>query len=123
MSEKQVVKFVLFRYKGLLNRLFAFRQMGLLPIKIKNTKGLTFFKMLGSGGNNGFSIFPNFEVYGFLSVWESEEAYLAFSESNSDIYQAKNKSKQHITFTLTHIAQNTRNPASKKIFSINFELF
>lgn len=32
---------------------------------------LTFYKLLGSGSGNGFSIFPDFSVYAILGVWKS----------------------------------------------------
>lgn len=46
--------------------------MGLAPLLLSKIPGLSFSKMLGSGGGNGFSIWPNFGVYGLLQVWESE---------------------------------------------------
>jgi hypothetical protein len=68
------VTFSLFRFDNFADRWWAFTQMGLgvknLPRK---TKGLTFCKLVGSGGGNGFSIRPNFSVYGLMCVWENEE--------------------------------------------------
>ncbi|TVP49604.1 MAG: hypothetical protein EA341_09170 [Mongoliibacter sp.] len=37
------------------------------------TLRLTFFKLLGTGGKNGFSSLPNFGIYVLFCVWESEK--------------------------------------------------
>jgi len=70
MIGNQVVTFSLFRFENLQNRWWAFRQMGLSPWLLRSVSGMQFGKMLGSGGGNGFNIQPNWNVYGFLGVWE-----------------------------------------------------
>lgn len=52
--------------------------MGIGPAKLKQTKGLMFYKFLGTGGGNGFSLRPDFSTYALLLVWESEEVATAF---------------------------------------------
>ena len=47
--------------------------MGRSPILQKKINGLTFFKPLGTGSGNGFSIKPDFSTFGFLAVFKSEE--------------------------------------------------
>jgi hypothetical protein len=61
-----------FKYETWQKRWWAFRQMGIIPNQLKYISGLQFSKLLGSGGNNGFSIFPNFGLYGLLCVWENK---------------------------------------------------
>ena len=81
METTQVVSITFFRYQGLRDFWWAFQQMGRGPGLLKGIPGLLFAKMLGSGGDRGFSIFPNFGVYGLLCVWESEGlAQVFFSE-------------------------------------------
>ena len=63
-----------FRYKSVANQWWGFKQMGLAGDLLKEVPGLRFHKMLGSGAGNGFSIWPNFGVYGLLGVWDSEHA-------------------------------------------------
>jgi len=46
--------------------------MGGGPRLVKNTKGLLFFKLLGTG-KKGFSVLPDWSEYAFLAVWESED--------------------------------------------------
>jgi len=80
MTNKQVVTVSFAQYTGLANRWWAFKQMGLAPEALQQTPGLEFVKILGSGGGNGFSIRPNWGVYGLLGVWENEKAAHHFFE-------------------------------------------
>lgn len=64
-----MVTFTLFRLNGWKNRWWGFRQMGLAPELLARVNGLAFFKILGSGAGNGFSIFPDFGTYCLLGVW------------------------------------------------------
>ncbi|NVK28021.1 MAG: spheroidene monooxygenase [Flavobacteriia bacterium] len=50
---------------------------------MKNVSGLSFYKMLGSGAGNGFSIWPDFSTFVLLTVWESESDFINFAETNS----------------------------------------
>ena len=53
------------------NKRWAFAQMGLAPPKLQQNKGLKFFKLMGTGGGNGFSLWPDFGTYAFLGVWDN----------------------------------------------------
>lgn len=86
MSESQIITMTFFRYRGAADKWWAFRQMGLAGPGLEQVEGLSFFKLLGSGGGNGFSIIPDFGAYGLLGVWQHEDdAGRFFSES--DQYQ------------------------------------
>ena len=50
---------------------------------INKTAGLSFFKLLGTGSGEGFSLYPDFSTYAILCVWEKESYAKAFIE-NSD---------------------------------------
>jgi len=78
MQTEQVTTFTAFRFAGFANRFWAFTQMGLAPARLRNIAGLQFNKLVGSGAANGFSIRPNFGLYGMLQVWESEQFSLDF---------------------------------------------
>lgn len=73
MSE-ETVTISFFKYKGLKKVWWAFAQMGRLPRLLQKVEGLSFVKMLGSGGKQGFGIFPNFGLYGLLCVWKDEQS-------------------------------------------------
>ena len=81
MSNEQIISVSFFEFQGFKNRWWGFSQMGLALDILKDVPGLQFCKILGSGAGNGFSIRPNFGVYGLLSVWDNRQsADLFFSE-------------------------------------------
>ena len=69
----QVTTLTLFSFKT--NKFWAFQQMGVAPLRLKNIKGLKFYKFLGTGGGQGFSLRPDFSTYAFLGVWEELSFY------------------------------------------------
>jgi hypothetical protein len=85
--EKQIVTVTLFRFDGFRNRFWAFGQMGRRLFRQGIAEGLTFGKMLGTGGDKGFSILPNWGVYGWLGVWNSEQDAQVFFRQNA-VYQS-----------------------------------
>lgn len=67
------------------NRPWAFAQMGLVPSKLKQKEGLRFFKLMGTGGGNGFSLWPDFGTYAFLGVWDNQKSADDFLSDNEII--------------------------------------
>ena len=59
-------------------RRWGLAQMGTSPLILKKVPGLQFFKLMGSGANNGFGLRPNLDRYGFMAVWDSVAAAEAF---------------------------------------------
>ncbi|MBF9140560.1 spheroidene monooxygenase [Hymenobacter properus] len=57
---------------------WALAQMGTAPPQLKRVPGLRFFKLMGSGANNGFGFWPNLRRYGFMAVWDDAAAAEAF---------------------------------------------
>ena len=55
--------------------------MYLVRKRLRKQQGVVFFKPLGTGGGAGYSIWPDFSVYGLLVVWESEQQAEAYLES------------------------------------------
>jgi hypothetical protein len=49
---------------------------------LKNIKGLKFYKLLGTGGGNGFRWDADFSVFAFLATWEHEEAADQFIQNS-----------------------------------------
>ncbi|MGY3087243.1 heme-degrading monooxygenase HmoA [Hymenobacter sp. UYAg731] len=60
------------------HRRWALAQMGTAPPRLKRVPGLRFFKLLGSGAANGFGLWPNFDRYGFMAVWDDVARAEAF---------------------------------------------
>ena len=52
--------------------------MGSTPPLLRRVPGLRFFKLLGSGGTDGFGLSPNWDRYGLLAVWDSAATAAAF---------------------------------------------
>lgn len=80
MSQTTLISF--FQYAGIKNKWYAFTRMGRSPILQNKINGLTFFKPLGTGSGNGFSIKPDFSIFGFVAVFKSEELAKEFLETN-----------------------------------------
>jgi hypothetical protein len=70
----------------------------------KKIKGLVFYKLLGSGAENGFSSKPNFGKYALLCIWESEMHATIFFEENSFFNKYKSKSAESFT-VFAHAAE------------------
>lgn len=58
-------------------------QMGTSQQPLRRVPGLSFFKLLGSGADNGFGLRPNLLRYGMMAVWESEAAAAEFFGAHS----------------------------------------
>lgn len=76
MTDKteQVITLALFRFEGFGNRLWAFSQMGLARIPLSRMDGVQFFKLFGTGTEEGFNPKPNWGVYAILCGWPDMEA-------------------------------------------------
>lgn len=96
----QITTCTFLKIKGLPNKWWAFKQMQIGIRVLNRVAGLSFYKLLGSGGKKGFSSIPNFGTYVLLCVWESEEKAQDFMTNNA-FYQAyEQKSSEHFTIFL-----------------------
>ena len=100
--DDQVATMTFFRFDGLVNRRWAMRQMYESRAKMRKAEGIEFFKILGTGGGQGYSLKPDFGVYAVLAVWKTYEKALAFR--NSEVFTDYHKhSAEHITFYLSPV--------------------
>ncbi len=83
MNANQVVTISFFKFDKFSSKWWAFTKMGIPPFNVTKINGLQFLKQLGSGAENGFSIKPNFGVYGILATWDDEAAANTFLEKNN----------------------------------------
>ncbi|PZX57050.1 hypothetical protein LV84_02181 [Algoriphagus ratkowskyi] len=90
----QISTFTLMRFNGLSNTFWIFGQMGKAQKKLEEVPGLLFFKLLGSGGGNGFSKSLNVNVYALHCVWESEQNATDFFELSDTFSEFKIKSAE-----------------------------
>lgn len=65
----QTVTISFFRYRGM-QKLWGMKQMYSARAPMRKMGGLQFFKPLGSGSGVGYSIWPDWSVYGMLAVWD-----------------------------------------------------
>ena len=93
---------------------WALRQMQQAHSALRRTPGLRFYKLMGSGGNGGFGLWPNWRVYALLGVWDSEAAWSQFQQDNPFAQQARLRAKEQMTTFLqplrTHGLWNGENP-------------
>ena len=82
-SNSEVTVLTCFTYKSFWQKWQGFRNMGLVPPLLKNSKDLKFFKILGSGAGDGFRKWPNWGQYFLLTVWSSLDAAQAFFHEDS----------------------------------------
>ena len=94
----QITTCTFFKLEGFSNKFWALSQMQLGHAHLKNIEGLVFYKLLGSGAENGFSSKPNFGTYALLCVWDSEHLATKFFENNS--FFKKYSSKSYESFTV-----------------------
>lgn len=73
----QTVTLTLYRFGPLRARVWALVQMGLARRPMSRIRGLSFWKLLGSGTGEGFTPLPNTAVYAILCVWEDAAAAVA----------------------------------------------
>ncbi len=94
----QITTCTFFKLENFSNKFWAFAQMQLGHANLKNIEGLVFYKLMGSGAENGFSSKPNFGTYALLCIWDSESKADTFFENNP--YFKKYKSKSSESFTV-----------------------
>ena len=95
---KKIVYFIIFKFS--INKYWAFTQMGKNSKLINKTKGLLFYKFLGTGGRSGFSLWPDWSTYALLTTWENEEDAKKFINKSEIISLYKQKSKSIRLLTL-----------------------
>jgi hypothetical protein len=93
----QITTCTFFKLEGFTNKFWALSQMQLGHTHLKNTEGLAFYKLLGSGAENGFSSKPNFGTYALLCAWDSEATAIRFFENNWFYKKYKSKSSEYFT--------------------------
>ncbi|MDT8857916.1 spheroidene monooxygenase [Paracoccaceae bacterium Fryx2] len=62
----------IFHFSSLADRLWVFGQMAYARFPLSQMRDLQFYKLLGSGTEEGFTPKPNTAVWGMLTVWPDE---------------------------------------------------
>ncbi len=99
-----------FRFRGLHQKVWAFRQMGLAHADMQCVDGLTFYRLMGSGKAVGFSPFPDWGVYALLAVWKNQASAERF-------FQTANLYQQYVTNSCEHWTIYLRTRKSKGLWA------
>lgn len=67
-KKDQIILLSFFQFPGS-ESVWAMKQMGVRPPLISKIEEITFHKMLGSGGGDGYGFWPDFRTYALLTVW------------------------------------------------------
>lgn len=84
----QQVTVTFFHFQGRSRQWWMLGQMQRAHPHLTKAHGLSFYKLMGSGGGHGFSLWPDWSVYALLSVWEHTEAAQAFFGDPTSYYHA-----------------------------------
>ncbi len=96
----------LFKFSGLKDRYWAFAGMGRSHTGFKDADGLLFYKLMGSGAGEGFSILPNFGVYALMASWASREAADEFMNNNSQLSEYHDNALSYLHLYLNPVASH-----------------
>lgn len=89
-----------FRFNSIRQRWWAFKQMRLGPQQLQQDENLNFFKILGTGGGNGFSLFPDFGTYAILVTAENHADLASFSKKNPLLHEYRQRSAEALEIKL-----------------------
>ncbi len=99
----QITTCTFYKIESFSNKWWAFKQMNVGHNLLKDVKGLTFYKLLGSGAKNGFSSIPNLGTYVLFCVWESEDSALNFFKENPFFKSYQERSTEQFTVYLNSV--------------------
>jgi hypothetical protein len=95
-----MVTITFFHYSGFWAKWWAFTQMQFARASLSKVKGLSFFRMMGSGAGNGFSIKPDFATYAVFCKWETRAEAEEFVRNNTKFKQFSEKTQNLLTLWL-----------------------
>ncbi|MFP4846375.1 DUF3291 domain-containing protein [Winogradskyella sp. PE311] len=98
----QITTITFFRYKSFSKKVWAFGMMQFAHAKLANIKGLTLYKLMGSG-KDGFNPLPDWSVYALIQIWDNEDAASKFFKNSQLIKRYKAKSNEYFTLYLKNI--------------------
>lgn len=100
----QITTITFFKYQTLSQKFWSFQMMQFAHAPLGKVKGQTFYKLMGSGKNEGFNPFPDWSVYSLLQVWESASAADAFFKEA----ELMNRYRKHATEIWTIYMKNIK---------------
>jgi heme-degrading monooxygenase HmoA len=98
----QITTLTFFKYPSLKSKVWAFIMMPIARYPLARTKGLNFYKLMGSG-KAGFNPAPDWSTYGLLQIWDREEAANEFFNSSQLFQKYKRNSLEQYTIYMKSI--------------------
>lgn len=77
-ANTQISTLTFFKFSSLWQKIWAFHMMLLAHIPLRKVKGVSFYKLMGSGKDKGFNPYPDWSVYCLLQVWDTEAQAKSF---------------------------------------------
>jgi len=112
-NNQSIVTISLINYTGL-DMLWALKEMQLAKKPLSEIPGLTFYKLMGSGGGNGFSLKPDLGVYALVAVWKNRNYAKNFFKASKVFKAFKEHSSQWFTLYMCPLkakgSWNKKNP-------------
>ncbi|NEN22320.1 DUF3291 domain-containing protein [Cryomorpha ignava] len=101
---QQITTISFFKFSSFSNKAWGFKMMQFAHKDLADVKGLTFYRLLGSGKGKGFNPLPDWSVYSLLQVWKSEEAAHTFFTSSDLIQQYADHTSELFTLYMKNIS-------------------
>ncbi len=103
---QQITTISFFKLSSFSNKAWGFKMMQFAHKDLTVVKGLTFYRLMGSGKGRGFNPLPDFSIYCLLQVWESEKAADTFFDSSDLIGQYTDRTDELFTLYMKSITAN-----------------
>ena len=101
---KQITTITFFKFSSLSSKIWGFIMMLFAHNELHKVKGLSFYRLMGSGKGKGFNPLPDWSVYSLIQVWESEEVANKFFNSSNLIKKYKSYTVEIYTLYMKNIA-------------------
>ncbi|MBJ6370117.1 spheroidene monooxygenase [Sedimentitalea sp. CAU 1593] len=100
----QTVTISFFRFDGVANRVWALAMMGAARLSLARIAGLEFWKLCGSGSDEGFTPKPNTGVYAILCAWTDLDVARSALAQASVFARYRSRSSEHWTLVLSALS-------------------
>lgn len=101
---QQVTTISFFKFSTLSNKAWGFKMMQFAHKPMSKIKGLSFYRLMGSGKGRGFNPLPDWSVYCLLQVWDSESDANTFFSSSDLIKQYSDHTEELFTLYMKNIS-------------------
>lgn len=98
----QITTLTFLKYPSFKSKIWAFLMMPIARFPLSKTKGLSFYKLMGSG-RPGFNPAPDWSTYGLLQIWDHEEAANDFFNTSPLFKKYKRNSLEQYTIYMKNM--------------------